>query len=57
MWTILKSLLNQLQYRFCFVFWFSDCEACGILAARQGIKPTLPILKSEVLTTVPVCAF
>ena len=28
----LKSLLNLLQYCFCFMFWFFDCEACEILA-------------------------
>ena len=26
---LLKSLLNLLEYCFCFVFWFSGCEACG----------------------------
>ena len=36
-WTIFKkSLLDVLQYCFCFMFWF---EACGILAAGPGIKP------------------
>ena len=47
----LKSLLNLLQYRFCFMFWFFGYEACGILAPRPGIKPALPALEGEVLTT------
>ena len=28
----LKSLLNVLQYCFCFMFWFCGLESCGILA-------------------------
>ena len=28
----LKSLLNLLQYCFCFMFWFFGCEACGIFS-------------------------
>ena len=31
MWTILKSLLNLLQYSFCFMFWHFGCELYGIL--------------------------
>ena len=46
----LKSLLNLLQYCFCFLFWFLT-EACGILAPLRGIEPTLPVLEGEVLTT------
>ena len=38
----LKSLLNLLQYCFCFMFWFSGCEACGILIPSPGIKPAFP---------------
>ena len=30
MWTILKSLLNLLQYYFCFMFCFFGCKAYGI---------------------------
>ena len=53
-----KSLLNLLQYRFCFMFWFFSFlffghEACGILALPPGIKPTPPGLEGEVLTTGP----
>lgn len=25
------SLWNLLHYCYCFMFWFYDCEACGIL--------------------------
>ena len=53
MWTILKSLLNLLQYCFCFMFWFFVHEACGILAPQPGIEPTPAALEGEVLTTVP----
>ena len=49
----LKSLLNLLQYCFCFMFWFFGREGCGILAPRQGIEPIPPALKGEVLTTGP----
>lgn len=35
-----KSLLNSLQYCFCFYVWFSDHDACGILAPQQGMQPT-----------------
>ena len=48
-----KSLLNLLQYCFCFMFRFFGHEACGILAPRPGIKPTPPALEGEVLTTGP----
>ena len=49
----LKSLLNLLQYCFCFMFWAFGCEACGILAHPPGIKPTPHELDSKVLTTGP----
>ena len=39
---ILKSLLNLLQYCFCFLFWFFGREARGILASQPGIKPEPP---------------
>lgn len=32
----LKSLLDLLQYCFCFLFWFFDNEAYGILGPHQG---------------------
>ena len=47
----LKSLLNLLQYCFCFIFWFFGREACGILAPWPGIKPTPCALEDKVLTT------
>ena len=33
------------------MFWFSGCEACGILALQPGIKPAPPASEDEVLTT------
>ena len=38
MWTLFKSLLNLLQYCFCFIFWFLGQKACGILASWPGIE-------------------
>ena len=38
MWTILKSLLNLLQYYFCFMFYFFGCKAHGILVPVQGLS-------------------
>ena len=34
-------------------FGFFGPEACGILAPRPGIEPTVPALEGEVLTTGP----
>ena len=48
-----KSLLNLLQYRFCFMFWLFGREACGILAPQPGIEPASPALEGEVLTIGP----
>ena len=49
----LKSLLNVLQHCFCFMsFGFFGHEAWGILTAWPGVKPTLPALEGEDLTTV-----
>ena len=44
-WTICfsKSLLNLLQYCFCFMFWFIGSEVCFILAPQQGTEPTHPL--------------
>ena len=52
-WLFLKSLLNLLQYCFCFLFWFFGRKACGILAPRPGIEPSPPPLEGEVLTAGP----
>ena len=46
----LKSLLNLLQYCFCFMSWCFGWEACGISAPWLGIEITTPALE-EVLTT------
>ena len=49
-----KSLLNLLQYCFCFMFWFIfGRKACGILAPQPGIEPVPPALEGEVLSTGP----
>ena len=53
MWTLLKSLLNLLQYCFCFMFWLFGQKACGILGPQPEIKPAPPALEGEVLTTGP----
>ena len=50
-WTILNSLLNLLQYCFCFILWFLDHKACGIFAIWGGIDLAPPAI--EVLTTGP----
>ena len=47
----LKSLLNLLQYCFCFMFCFFWPQARGILALWPGIEPTSPALEGEILTT------
>ena len=49
-----KSLLNLLQYCFCFLcFDFFACKACGISDAWPGIQatPPPPSLEGEVITT------
>ena len=52
MWTILKSLVNLLQYGFCYSCSdFFDHEACGVFALQAGIEPSPLVLESEVLTT------
>ena len=48
-----KSLLNLLQYCFCFMFCFFGHEPCGILVPQPGIKPTPLGLEGKVLSTVP----
>ena len=51
----LKSLLNLLQYRSCFmVCLFFGQEACGILALQPWTESTSPILEGEVLTIGPL---
>ena len=53
MWTILKSLLNFLEYFSSFMIWFFGHKTCGMSAPLSGVKPTLPELEGEILTTVP----
>ena len=36
----LKSLLNLLQYCFCFMLWVFGCQACGILAPLRRTEVT-----------------
>ena len=43
----------MLLYCFCFIFWFFDHKACGILVPWSGIKSTCLILEGEVFTTGP----
>ena len=51
----LKSLMNLLQYYFCFMFWFCVHEAYRILVPLPGIgiEPASSALEGEVLTTGP----
>ena len=38
------------MYCFCFMFWFLDHEACGILAPQSGFEPAPPALEGGFLT-------
>ena len=49
----LKSLLNLLQYCFCFMFWFYGPKACWILVPWPGIHNVPPALEGKILTTGP----
>ena len=52
-WTIFKVFIEFVTILFLFyvlAFW---PQACGILAPKAGIEPTLPALEGEVLTTGP----
>ena len=54
MWTILKVFLELVTiFLLRFMFWIFGHEACGISAPQPGIKPVLPALEGEVLTTGP----
>ena len=48
----LNSLLNLLQYCFCFTFWFFGHQACGILASQPGVEPVSPALEGKLQTLV-----
>ena len=39
------------MYYFCFMFWFLDHEACGILAPQPGLELVPPALEGGFLTT------
>ena len=49
----LKSLLNLLQYCFCFVLGLFGPEARGILVPGPEIEPAPSALEGEVLTIGP----
>lgn len=51
MLAILKSVLTSLQFASCFIFWFWDHKACGILAPTPRIKPAAPAWEGKVFTT------
>ena len=52
MWTILKVFIECVTILFqLFMFWFSGCEACGILAPCPGIELAPSVLEGGVLTT------
>ena len=38
------SLLNLLQYHFCFMFWTFDLRACEILAPWPGLESAAPCI-------------
>ena len=48
----LKSLLNLLQYCFCFYFVFWP-QSLWNLSSQPGIEPVLPALEGKVLTAGP----
>ena len=49
-WSLIEFITILLLFYF-YVFFGHD--ACGILTPRAGIKPILPALEEEVLTTGP----
>ena len=53
MWTIFffRSLLNLLQYSFCFMLWCFGQEAYGIFVPQPGIKLIPPAPEGEVSAT------
>ena len=51
-WTIFKSVLNLLQYCFCFMFYFFGHKANGILTPQPGIQPTPFLLEDKVSVTI-----
>ena len=57
MWTTFKVFVEYVTilflFFFFFTFWFTDCEACGILVPWPGIKLTPFVLEGKVSTTGP----
>ena len=49
----LKSLLNLLQYYFCFMFWFFGPKACWILVPWPGVHSVPPALEGKILIPGP----
>ena len=47
----LKSLLNLLQYCFCFIYIFFGHKTCEILTPQPRVEDAPPILKGKILTT------
>ena len=46
-----KSVLNLLQYGFCYMFWFEATRHVASLFLNQGSNPTSPALEGEVPAT------
>ena len=54
MWTILKVFIEFVTILFLFyVLYFFYLKACGVLVPWLGVKPALPALEDEILTTEP----
>ena len=52
MWTIFKVPTEFVKYHLCLIFsGFLTSRHVGVLVPWQGVKPTLPALEGEVLTT------
>ena len=52
MWTIFfEVFISFVTIFFCFMFWFFDHEACGILAPWSSFEPEFPALEGKVLIT------
>ena len=44
------SLLNSLQYCFCYMFCFFGCKAYELLAPGPGTEPVSPVLEGGILS-------
>ena len=47
LFVFLKSLLNLLQYCFCFMLCLFGRKACGLLAPQPGVEPAPPHWKAK----------